>query len=59
MSCPSFTISLLLSLIYISDLADDLSNAKLFADGTSLSHVVHNVNTSAGEVSNYLVKINK
>ena len=54
-----FTISLLLSLIYVNDLADDLWNAKLFADGTSLFYAVHYVNTLAGEVSNDLVKINK
>ena len=53
------TISLLLSLIYTNDLADDLSNAKLFADDTSLISVIHDVNTSAGEVSNDLVKTNK
>ena len=52
-------MSLLLSLIYINDLADDLSNAKLFAEDTSLFSVVLNVNTSAGQVSNDLVKINK
>ena len=50
-----FTISLLLSLIYVNDLADDLSNTKLFADDTSLFYVVQNVNTSAGEVSNDLI----
>ena len=54
-----FTISLLLSLIYVNDLADDLSNAKPFPDETSLFYVVHNVNTSADDVSNDLVKINK
>ena len=54
-----FTISLLLSLIYINYLADDLSNAKLFADDASLFYVVHNGNTSAAEVSNDLVEINK
>ena len=38
----------LLFLIYINDLADGLSsNAKLFADGTSLFSVVHNANTTA------------
>ena len=38
----------LLFLIYINDLADGLSsNAKLFADDTSLFSVVHNVDTSA------------
>ena len=54
-----FTINLLLSLIYVNDLADDLSNAKPFPDEPSLFYVVHNVNTSAGDVSNDLVKINK
>ena len=54
-----FTISLLLSLIYVNDLSDDLSNAKLFADDTSLFYAVHNVNASAGEVSNDLIKIDK
>ena len=38
---------------------DDLSNAKLFADDTSLFSVVHNVNILAGEVNNDLVKINE
>ena len=52
-----FTISLLLSLIYINVLADDLSNAKLFADDTSLFYVDHHVNTSSGEVSHDLVKL--
>ena len=52
-------MNLLLFLIYINDLADDLLNAKLFADDTSLSSAVHNVNTAAGEVNNDLVKINK
>ena len=38
----------LLFLIYINDLADGLSsNAKLFADDTSLFSVVHNANTTA------------
>ena len=50
-----FTISLLLSLIYVNDLADDLSNTKLFADDTSSFYVVQNVNTSVGEVSNDLI----
>ena len=48
----------LLLLIYINDLADDLSNAKLFADNTSLFSVVCNVNTSADKVNNNFVKIN-
>ena len=49
----------LLFLIHINDLADNLSNARLFADDTSLFSVVHNVNTSANEVNNDLVQINK
>ena len=50
----------LLFLIYINDLADGLSsNAKLFADGTSLFFVVHNANTIAKELNNDLVKINR
>ena len=45
-------------LIYINDLADDLlSNAKLFPDDTSLSSVVHNVNTATKKLNNDLVKI--
>ena len=41
-------LGLLLFLIYINDLADGLSsNAKLFADDTSLFSVVHDVDTSA------------
>ena len=43
----------------MNDLADELSNAKLFADDTSLFSVVCNVNTSADEVNNDVVKINK
>ena len=54
-----FIISLLLSLTYVNDLADDLWNAKLFTDDTSLFYAVDYVNTLAGEVSNDLVKINK
>ena len=47
-------------LIYINDLADDLSsNAKLFADDTSLFSVIHNANTTAKELNNDLVKINR
>ena len=42
----------LIFLIYINDLADDLSsNAKLFSDDTSLFFVVHNVNTTAKELN--------
>ena len=50
----------LLFLIYINDLADDLSsNVKLFADDTSLFSVVHDVNASARELNDDLKKINK
>ena len=49
----------LLFLIYINDLSDNLtSNAKLFADDTSLFSVVHDVNTSAKELNDDLKKIN-
>ena len=48
----------LLFLIYINDLSDDLStNAKLFADDTSLFSIVQNVNTSASHLNNDLSKI--
>ena len=48
----------LLFLIYIHDLADNLSsNAKLFADEPSLFSVVHNASTTAKELNNDLVKI--
>ena len=47
-------------LIYINDLAAGLSsNAKLFADDTSLFSVVHNANTTAKELNNDLVKIRR
>ena len=50
----------LLFSIYINDLADVLSsNAKLFADDTSLFSVVHNANTTAKELNNDLVKISR
>ena len=49
-----------LFLIYINDLADGLSsNAKLFADDTSLFSVVHNANTAAKQLNNDLVKISR
>ena len=48
----------LLFLIYINDLSDDLStNAKLFADDTSLFSVVRDINTSATHLNNDLRKI--
>ena len=48
----------LLFLIYINDLSDDLStNAKLFADDTSLFSVVCDINTSAAHLNNDLWKI--
>ena len=41
-------LGLLLLLIYINDLTEDLSsNAKLFADDTALSSVIHDIQTSA------------
>ena len=47
----------LLFLIYINDLSDGLSsNAKLFADDTSLFSVVHDRNTSAIELNKDLKK---
>ena len=50
----------LLFLIYINDLADGLSsNAKLFADDTSLFSVVHSANTTSKELNNDLVKISR
>ena len=50
----------LLFLVYINDLANGLlSNAKLFADDTSLFSVIHNVNTSGNELDNNLYQINK
>ena len=46
--------------IYINDLANGLpSNIKLFADDTSLFSVVYNANTTAKELNNDLVKINR
>ena len=47
-----------LFLIYINNLSDNLtSNAKLFADDTSLFLVVHDVNTSAKELNDDLKKV--
>ena len=47
-------------MIYINDLANDLSsNAKLFADDTSLFSVVHNANTTVKELNKDLVKISR
>ena len=53
------TLEPLLFLMYINDLADDLSNAKLLADDISLLSVVCNLNTSEDEVNNDVVKINE
>ena len=48
----------LLFLIQMKDLSDDLStNAKLFADDTSLFSVVRDINTSAAHLNNDLRKI--
>ena len=50
----------LLFQVYINDLADALlSNAKLFADDTSLFSVIHDVDTSANELNNDVYQINK
>ena len=50
----------LLFLIYINDLADNLSsNVKLFADDTPLFSLVHDVNASARELNDDLKKIKK
>ena len=47
-------------LIYINDLPNGLnSNAKLFADDTSLFSVVHNITDSANQSNSDLSKINK
>ena len=49
----------LLFLIYINDLSDNLiSNAKLFADDTSLFSVVHDVNTSPKKLNDDMKKVN-
>ena len=50
---------LLLILIYIDDIADELSNAILLAADALLFSVVHNVNTSVTELNNDLNKIDK
>ena len=50
----------LLFLIYIKDLADNLSsNVKLFSNDTSLFSVVQDENASARELNDDLEKINK
>ena len=50
----------LLFLVYINDLADGLSsNAKLFADDTSLLLVIHDAETSGNELKSDLSHINK
>ena len=48
----------MLFLIETNDLSGDLSsNAKLFADDTSLFNVAHDINTSANKVNNDLNKV--
>ena len=48
----------LLFLIYRNDLSDNLtSNAKLFADDTSVFSVVYDVNTSAKELNDWALII--
>ena len=50
----------LIFVVYINNLADGLSsNAKLFADDTSLFLVIHSVDTSAKKFNNDLYQINK
>ena len=50
----------LLFLIYINDLADDLSsNVKLFTDDSSLFSVVHDVNAPARELNDNMKKTGK
>ena len=44
----------LLFLVYINNLADGLSNAKVFADDTSLFLVIHDVYTFPSELNNDL-----
>ena len=45
-------------LIYINELADELScNAKLFADDTSLSSVMHNIDSAIAELNNDFAKM--
>ena len=47
----------LLFLIYINDLSNNLSsNVKLFADGTSLFSIIHDINVSAEERNEHLKK---
>ena len=48
----------LLFLIYINGLTEDLSsNAKLFADDTSLFSVIHDIQTSANNLNKVLERI--
>ena len=54
------TLGVLLLLIYINDLTEDLSsNAKLFAVDTSLSSVIHDIQTSAKNLNEDLERISK
>ena len=47
----SFILGNLLFLIYINDLTEGLSsNAKLFADHTTLFSVIHDIQTSANNL---------
>ena len=49
-----FILGPLLFLVYINDLPDGSSNAKLFADNTSLFSVVYDTNTSTIELNSDL-----
>ena len=49
----------LLFLVYINDLADDLSSTKLFAGDRSLFSVIHDIDTFANGLNNDLYQINK
>ena len=49
----------LLFLVYINDLADDLSSTKLFAGDRSLFSVIHDNDTFANGLNNDLYQINK
>ena len=54
---PGSILGPLLFIIYTNELSNNLwSNDKLFADGTSLFSVIHDINVSAGEFNEDLKK---